>query len=179
MDAKLWKKARWLVFALTLSWGILFSLGAFAADPPTYTDRFGYFSFTPPAGWTQKDYPEDNRGRVRFTTPDSKATLSIIARPVQPEEATFEKLLASKQLLMEEMRKKKPEGKYHLKEGTICQFKCVEVDVEYPGTLIHESYLFVEKGFHINFGYGAVDKKNLAKYRQIALKSLCTIKLKK
>ncbi len=161
-----------------LAWGVFLIPGNSGAATQTYTDKFGYFSFTPPPGWTQKDYPSDDRGRVSFTSADGKARMSIIVRPAKPEEMSFTKLLANKRDLMEEMRKKRPEGKYLLREGTFYQYKCVRVDVEYPGKLIQENYLFVDEGFHINFGYGAENQKDLEKYRPVAMKSYCTFKLK-
>ena len=178
METGIWQKSRWVVYVLLLTWGLLLSPGYSGAASKTYADKFGYFSFTPPPGWTQKDYPKDDRARVSFTSPDGKARLSLIVRPAGSAEKTFAQLMASKRDLMEGMRKKKPDGKYLLKEGTICQHKCVQVDVEYPGKLVHESYLFVDQGFHINFGYAATDRKNLEKYRSIAMRSLCTFKLK-
>ena len=47
-----------------------------------------------------------------------------------------------------------------------------------PGTLIQENYLFTEKNLQVTFSCGAADKGSLEKYRQTALKSFCTIKLK-
>lgn len=179
METRIWRKSWWVAGALFLIWGFFLIPGNSGAASKTYADKFGYFSFTPPLGWKQKDYPKDDRARVSFTAPDGKARLSVIVRPAGPDEMTFAKLVASKRVLMERMRKKKPEGKYSLREGTICQYKCVHVDVEYPGKLIHESYLFVDQGFHINLGYSATDRKNLAKYRQIARDAFCTIKLKR
>ena len=179
MKAKLWRNAWWLMFVIFLSWGYSPGLGDAADNPKTFTDQQGYFSFTPPPGWTEKDYPGEKVGRVRFTSADRQATLSIIVMPATPQETTFEKLLAAKQQIVEKLRQEKPEGKYRLAEGTICKFKCVKLDVEFPGQIIQENYLFVEKGLSITLGYGAADQASLEKYRQVALDSFCTIKLKK
>ena len=178
MNTKLWKKARWLMLALFLSWGF-FPGPVNAAAPNTFTDKLGFFSFTPPPGWVEKDYPGEKVGRVRFTSPDRKATLSIIVGPPPPQEATYDKLLAAKRGIVEKIRREKPEGQYRLAEGSICQFKCVKFEVEIPGQLIQENYLLVEKGLSVSFGYGAPDQASLEQYRKIALDSFCTIKLKK
>jgi hypothetical protein len=178
MNAGLWKKSLWLMPILCLCWGYAPGWGVAADSPQTYTDKHGYFSFTPPPGWVEKDYPGEKVGRVRFTSPDRLATLSIIVRPAPPEEATFEKLLVAKRQVLEKLQQEKPEGKYRLVDGVICQFKCVKMDVEFPGQLIQENYLFVEKGLSVTFGYAANDPAGLEKYRRTALDSFCTIKLK-
>lgn len=179
MKARLWKKTLWLMSVIFLCWGFLSGPGDSVSSPQTFTDKAGFFSFTPPPGWTEKDYPGEKVGRVRFTSPDRQATLSIIVMPATPQETTFEKLLAAKQQIVEKLRQEKPEGKYRLAEGTICKFKCVKLDIEFPGQIIQENYLFVEKGLSITLGYGAADQASLEKYRQVALDSFCTIKLKK
>jgi hypothetical protein len=178
MKTKLWKKAWVLMLALFLSWGF-FPGPVDAAAPKTFTDKVGYFSFTPPPGWVEKDYPDAAMGRVRFTSPDRQASLSIIVLPAPAPETTFEKLLAEKQGIMERMRREKPDGKYRLGEGTICKFRCVKFVVEFPGQIIQENYLFVEKGLSVSFGYAAANQESLEKYRQTAQNSFCTIKLKK
>ena len=162
-----------------LSWGYFPDLAAAADTSKTYTDPHGYFSFTPPPGGVERDFPGSTVGRIRFTAPDRRATLSIIVMPAPPQEATFEKLLADKRQIMEKMRQEKPEGKYRLAESTICQFRCVKLEVEFPGQIIQENYLFVDQGLSVSFGYAAKDQANLEKYRQVALDSFCTIKLKK
>jgi len=179
MNTRLWKKSWWFVPIICLCWGYAPGWGEAAAGPQTYADKNGYFSFTPPPGWVEKDYPGEKMGRVRFTSPDRKATLSIIVMPASPQEATFEKLLAAKRLIMEKLRQEKPEGKYRLAEGNICQFKCVKLEVEIPGQLIQENYLLVEKGLNVSFGYAAANQAGLEEYRRTALDSFCTIKLKK
>jgi hypothetical protein len=179
MDTKLLKKALTFIFAVFLSWGFLPGPGGSAAAPKTFTDKLGYFSFTPPEGWTEMDYPGEKVGRVRFTSPDRQATLSLIVMPAPPQEATFEKLLAGKRLIVEKMRQETPEGKFGLKEDKICQHKCVRIEVEFPGTLIQENYIFLEGGLSVTFGYAASDRAGLEKYRKIALDSFCSIKLKK
>jgi hypothetical protein len=126
----------------------------------------------------EKDYPDAKVGRVRFTSPDRQATLSIIVMPASPQEGTFEKLLAAKRLIMGKLQREKPEAKYRLAESTICQFKCVKFEVEIPGQLIQENYLLVEKGLNVSFGYAAANPAGLEKYRPLALDSFCTIKLK-
>ncbi|MDD2903216.1 MAG: hypothetical protein PHU44_12355 [Syntrophales bacterium] len=177
MQIKTWKKAVLLMFAILLSWGFFPAPGDSADATKIYTDKFGYFSITPPQGWVRKDYPKETRARVRFTSPDDRATVGIIVRPVGPKEATFAKMLADKRLALENMRKKKPQGKYSLRESTICGYKCIRVDTEYPGQRIQENYLFTGKGLHVNFCYGAVDRGSLEKYRKTAMDSFCTIKL--
>ena len=119
MKVKLWRNAWWLLFALFLSWGYSPGLGDAADNPKTFTDQQGYFSFTPPPGWTERDYPGQTVGHIRFTSPDKEATLSIIVMPATPEEAIFEKLLAAKRRIVEKMRREKPDGKYGLAEATI------------------------------------------------------------
>ena len=179
MDVKLLKKAVTFIFTVFLSWGFLPGPGGSAADPKTFTDKLGFFSFTPPEGWTEKDYPGETVGRVRFTSPDRKATLSIIVMPAPPQEATFEKLLEGKRGLLEKMRQEKSEGKFGLKEDKVCQYKCVKTEREEPGRLIQEYYIFLDGGLNVTFSYGASDRAGLEKYRKIALDSFCTIKLKK
>lgn len=178
MDSRILKKALWLVGAIVLSWGFFLSPVDSADNPTKYADKFGYFSLTPPKGWAQRDYPGETRGRVRFTAPGEKATMGLIVRPMEAGEETRTKLLVEKKRLVEKMRQKRPEGKYSLEETIICGHQCVKVNVEYP-ELIQENYLFTEKGLHVNFGYGAADRGSLEKYRQTAVDSFCTIKLKK
>jgi len=179
MNAKVWKKAVIIIFAVFLSWGFLPGPGGSAAAPETFTDKLGFFSFTPPEGWTEMDYPGEKVGRVRFTSPDRQATLSLIVMPAPPQEATLEKLLAGKRLIVEKMRQERPEGKYGLREDKVCQYKCVRIEVEFPGKQIQEYYIFLEGGLNVTFSYGAPDRAGLEKYRKIALDSFCTIKLKK
>jgi len=178
MDSKLLKKVLWLMLSIYLLWGVAPVPGEAADNLQKYNDKSGYFSLTPPPGWVEKDYPDKNVGRVRFTSPDRKATLSIIVMPAPPQEATFDKMLAAKQQIVEKMRREKPEGQYRLSQGTICQFKCVRFDVAFPGQIIQENYLFLEKGLSVSFGYAAAEQASLEKYRQIAVDSFCTIKLK-
>jgi hypothetical protein len=178
MKTKLWKKALWLMFALCLSWGFFPGIGDSAATPKTFTDKLGFFSFTPPEGWVEKDYPGEKVGRVRFTAPDNKATLSIIVGAASAQAITLEQLLADRKMLVEKLRREKPERRYHVSAGTICRFKCVRFDVEIPGQLIQENYLLMEKGLNISFGYTAANQAGLEKYRQTAINSFCTIKLK-
>ena len=85
MKAKLWSKGWRLLFLLVLSWGFSLSPQASQAAPKTYVDPHGFFSFTPPPGWTEKDYPGASVGRVRFTAPDRQATMSIIVMPAPPQ----------------------------------------------------------------------------------------------
>jgi hypothetical protein len=177
MKTRLWKKALWLMFTLLLCWGFFPGLGDSAATPKTFTDKLGFFSFTPPEGWVEKDYPGEKVGRVRFTSPDNKATLSIIVGPASPQITTLEKLLADRRIIVEKMRREKPEGQYRLSAGTICRFKCVRFEVELPGQ-VQDNYLLLEKGLNISFGYAAADQASLEQYRQIAQDSFCTIKLK-
>jgi hypothetical protein len=179
MNTKLLKKALTFILAVFLSWGFLPGPGGSAAAPKTYTDKLGFFSFTPPEGWTEKDYPGTTVGRVRFISPDRKATLSIIVMPASPQEPTFEKLLEGKRGLVEKMRQERPEGKYGLKEDKICQFRCVRIEVEFPGKIIQENYIFLDKRLSVSFGYASPDRAGLEKYRKVALDSFCTIKLKK
>ena len=178
MKAKLWSKGWRLLFLLVLSWGFSLSPQASQAAPKTYVDPHGFFSFTPPPGWTEKDYPGASVGRVRFTAPDRQATMSIIVMPAPPQEATFDKLLAAKQAVVAKMRQEKPQGKFTLQEDKICQFRCVRLDTVFPGHLVMENYLLVEQGLSVSLGYTAKNRENLDKYRQTALSSFCTIKLK-
>jgi hypothetical protein len=179
MKASSWKKALWLVAVIFLLGGSAPGGGEAGDNPKIFTDTHGYFSFTPPPGWVEKDYPGETVGRVRFIAPDKLATFSIIVMPAPPQEATYDKLLAAKRGILEKMRREKPEGRYSLAESTICGFKCAKFGVEIPGQLVQENYVLVEKGFSVNFGYAAVNQTGLEKYRRTALDSLCTIKLKK
>ncbi|MHB8066648.1 MAG: hypothetical protein ACYDIC_01975 [Desulfobaccales bacterium] len=178
MNTRVWKKTLGLMSVILLSWGYLPGLAQAADSPKPFTDPRGYFSFTPPPGWAEKDFPGEKVGRIRFTAPDSKATLSIIVMPASPQEVTYEQLLAAKRQVVEKMRREKPDGKYRLAEGAVCQFKCVKIEVEFPGQLIQENDLFVEKGLSVSFGYAAADRGSLEKFRQVAADSFCTIKLK-
>ena len=66
MNARLWKKALWIMSSIFLCWGYGPALGNAADNPQTYTDGHGYFSFTPPPGWVEKDFPGESRDEVRL-----------------------------------------------------------------------------------------------------------------
>ncbi|MDD5641311.1 MAG: hypothetical protein PHX53_06645 [Syntrophales bacterium] len=179
MQTKLWKKAVCLKFAIFLSWGFFPAPGDSAGSPKVYTDKFGYFSFIPPAGWTEGPCPapKKNQSKVIFSTLGEKVVIHIIAQPATPEDKIFANLLADTKRSLENMRRQRPEGKYKMQESTICGKKCVRADVEWPGQII-EGYIFTENGIRTYLSYAAVNRELLEKFRKTAMDSLCTIKLK-
>ncbi|MGA9117406.1 MAG: hypothetical protein WB626_11570 [Bacteroidota bacterium] len=47
-----------------------------------YTDPKGYFRIVPPDGWRVQEYPQDVRGKVAFSGPESKVDLRVLVNAV-------------------------------------------------------------------------------------------------
>jgi hypothetical protein len=47
-----------------------------------YVDPKGFFSITPPPGWSLLEYPDDQRGKVAFLAGESNVDLRVLAKPV-------------------------------------------------------------------------------------------------
>jgi hypothetical protein len=47
-----------------------------------YVDPKGFFTITPPAGWSLQEYPTDARGKVAFLADEYNVDLRVLAKPV-------------------------------------------------------------------------------------------------
>jgi len=167
----------YLAGAAALAFVCLLCCGAVAtADAQVYKDPKGLFTMTPPEGWVRKDYPQETRSRVRFTSPDGKGSIGILIRPAEPEEAVFEQLLAEKKANLENLRREFPTGRFVISEGSFCGHRCVKLETRIPGKIVQENYLYVDQGIHFNLDYNAPDQEDFEQYREIGSKSLCTIR---
>jgi TolB protein len=140
----------------------------------TYKDKNGYFTFAPPEGWRQKDFPTDPRSKVHFYCPPPRvASIGIIVRP---EDMTFEELLAGKKEITEDFKRQFPKGKIVLSETAMCGFKAVKIDIEIPDTIQQELRFFLAHGLHFNLTYSADNKRDFNAFKETALNSLSSIK---
>jgi len=163
--------------AATLTLVCLMCCGAVdTANAQVYQDPKGLFTITPPEGWVRKDYPQETRSRVRFTSPDGKGSIGILVRPAAPEETVFEQLLTEKRANLENLKREFPTGRFVISEGNLCGFRCVKLETRIPGKIVQENYLYVANGVHFNLDYNAPNQEDFEQYREIGSESLCTIK---
>jgi hypothetical protein len=173
------KKGTWVAI---FTFGCLFS-GVLALFPmavqagtQVYQDPKGFFSFAPPSGWVEKVYPHDRHTRLRFSSPDGKASIVMWARPANAREATFEKFLAEKRQLFEKMKKGKPHLNAVMTETTFCGHRCIEIEARQPGKLVQNTFLYLDQGLHFHVGYSAANQQDFEVNKERALTALCTIK---
>ena len=146
------------------------------AGAKVYHDPRGFFSFVPPPGWVEKVYPHHSHTRLRFSSPDGKASIVMWARPATAKEATFEKFLAEKRKLFENMKKGKPNLNVVMTETTFCGHQCLKIELIQPGKLVQTTFLYLDQGLHFHVGYSAANQQDFDKNQERALTALCTIK---
>lgn len=141
-----------------------------------YSDKNGYFTFLPPKGWSQKDFPTDPRSKVEFNGPDS-VLIRIIAQAAQG--VTSQNVVAetrkSSEAGAQTMKKQFPSFSQSVKEGSFAGLRAALVTQSVPGQLEQELTVFVAGNINFNIAYTALGRTALEKHRDIAQESLATL----
>lgn len=145
-----------------------------AAKP--YSDKNGYFTFLPPKGWTQKDFPTDPRSKVEFNGPDS-VLIRIIAQTSQGITGgnVVEETRKQSEAGAQAMKKQFPSFSQSTKEGSFAGLRAAIVVQIVPGQLEQELTVFVAGNIHFNISFTALNRTDLEKYRKVAQESLATL----
>jgi|GEM_PF-2610977 len=155
--------ARFVITATTI---ILVGTAMIARGEATkYTDPKGYYTLTPPTGWSRKDFSTDPRSKVQFFSPDGAAQLGIIVRP---ESESYEEILAGAKQNAENQKRNFPSGTFTIMEATVCGCKAVKVENSVPGMVRQDLYLFPSGGLHFNIAYGAPSQSLFDKFKDDA-----------
>jgi hypothetical protein len=155
-----------------LSFFFLLSAIAGAGAGGVYSDKNGYFTFVPPAGWVMADRSRDGRTKAEFRSPDGVASIGIVARP---EEGNYLEILEEKKDYVAKRKLRFPQGKFAYSEVIICRAQAVKVGYEMPPVVKEEQYFFLAGGLQFNLSYGVVDPEDFFKYRQVALDAFATL----
>ncbi len=141
-----------------------------------YADKNGYFTFLPPKGWSQKDFPADSRSKVEFNGADS-VLIRIIAQAAQG--VTSKNVVEETRRQMEEgtqtLKKQFPNLSMSVKEGQFAGFRAALVTQSIPGQTEQELTIFVAGSIHFNIAFTAPNKVSLGKYRKTSQESLATL----
>ena len=130
-----------------------------------YADPKGYYTLTPPAGWTRKDFANDPRSKVQFITPDGAGQLGIIVRP---DSKSFGDILADAKGNAENQKRNFPDGSFVVTETTLCGVKGVKVENTVAGMVRQDLYLFMSGGLHFNIAFGAPNQTLFDKFKRDA-----------
>lgn len=145
-----------------------------AAKP--YSDKNGYFTFLPPKGWSQKDFPTDPRSKVEFNGPDL-VLIRITAQATQgvTSKNIVEETRKSSEAGVQTLKKQFPSFTQSVKEGSFAGLRAALVTQSVPGQLEQELTVFVAGGVHFTIAYTALNRVNWEKHRKIAEDSLATL----
>lgn len=141
-----------------------------------YSDKNGYFTFLPPKGWSQKDFPSDPRSKVEFNGPDS-VLIRIIAQSAQgvTSKNIVEETGKSSEAGAQTLRKQFPSYSQSVKEGSFAGLRAALVTQSVPDQLEQELTVFVAGNIHFNIAYTALNRTTLEKHRKVAQESLATL----
>jgi len=141
-----------------------------------YSDKNGYFTFLPPKGWSQKDFPTDPRSKVEFNGPDS-VLIRIIAQTAQgvTSKNVVEETRKSSEAGGQTLKKQFPSFSQSVKEGQFAGLRAALATQSIPGQMEQELTVFVAGNIHFNIAYTAPNRVTMEKYRKIAQESLATL----
>ena len=138
-----------------------------------YSDKNGYYSFVPPAGWTMEDFTRGYRSSVVFVSPDGAAKILIMA---ELDSGDLGALFLSKKELSRANKQRDPNGTFAARTTTIGGFKAVEMDYEVPGLTKKEFYYFFFRGMRFDLTYSASNEQDFQRFKDAALVSFSSIK---
>lgn len=141
-----------------------------------YSDKNGYFTFLPPKGWSQKDFPSDPRSKVEFNGPNS-VLIRIIAQTAQgvTSQNVVEETRKQSEAGVQTLKKQFPSLSLSAKEGRFAGLRAALVTQSIPGQMEQELTVFVAGNIHFNIAYTAPNQVTLEKYRKLAQESLATL----
>ncbi|MDD5422098.1 MAG: hypothetical protein WC592_05620 [Candidatus Omnitrophota bacterium] len=137
-------------------------------------DKNGYFAFSPPKGWKIEDHSDGVRSVLYFIAPDSGAGIELLVRPVKGKGVDIQ---AGRQKFLEDQRLHFPEGKFLLSDDRLCGYDASRIEIEIPGGVKQELYLFDADGMLFNLNYSASDSINFDKYKEAAMASFRSIEV--
>lgn len=155
-------------------------LATVAAEVPAataYKDRNGYFDFQPPAGWVQKDYPDDARSKVQFTDPRSGAYIRLIVRAeTESTPATF---AADKREAIDDVRQKLGGKISRLTQapGQFLDHPAYFVRLTLAASEVEQTF-FLANQLQFNIWYEAPTEALLRASRAVAMRSLESIRVR-
>lgn len=141
-----------------------------------YSDKNGYFTFLPPKGWSQKDFPTDPRSKVEFNGPDS-VLIRIIAQTTQgvTSKNVVEETRKQSEAGAQTLKKQFPSLSQSTEEGHFAGLRAALVTQSIPGQMEQELTVFVAGNILFNIAYTAPNRAALEKYRKIAQESLAIL----
>lgn len=148
------------------------------AAPSLYTDKNDYFSFVPPAGWIQKDYPTDPRSKVQFDCPDAREVLLRIIAEVASPGLSSDNVVEMVRERARVARSRLGSGfRMEVEQGTFSGVPAAVTRQSFSGQAQGEQEvtIFVAGTVMFNIAYSAPNRTMLEKYRAIAEESLCTL----
>lgn len=127
-----------------------------AAGSDAYRDGKGFFTFTPPGGWILQEFRDEPRNKVQCQSPDGEAVIGIIVRP---REGTFQDVIEGQEGFLNTQRKFFPENKYIMSDTFVCGSKASKIEMEAPGGMKQDIYVFLSGDLYFNITYAAVSAK--------------------
>ena len=127
----------------------IFSRGAIAEDSKLlaadmYKDPHGFFQIYPPAGWSIEDYPNDPRGKVKFSAPGVEG-VSLLVIGMSTDMKDVDQIVVSTKQSQNNLKRKyqqfNPIGSYKIIEWD--GLPAVKSHFEIPGRYKQEGYEFL------------------------------------
>jgi hypothetical protein len=138
-----------------------------------YQDKNNFFTFNPPAGWIKEEVSQDTASEARFTSPDGKVALAIIAGL---NEGELNEFFEDKKIYIKDYQKRFPQGKFSLDFDTLGERQVVRIGFQVPRMIKQEQYFFFDQGVRFDLVYGVKDPADFKKYKQTALDAFITVK---
>ena len=137
-----------------------------------YKDPHGFFQIYPPMGWSIKDYPNDPRGKVKFTAPGVKG-VSLLVIGMSTDMKDVDQIIASTKQGHSTLKRKyqqfNPFGSYEIIQWD--GLPAVKGHFEIPGRFKQESYEFLYGEQYYNPSYVAPPSV-FGKYREQVMLSI-------
>ena len=144
------------------------------AGSDTYHDDKGFYTFTSPEGWMVQGFRDEPRSKVQCQSPDSEAVIGIIVRP---REGTFQDVIEGQKGFLNTQRKFFPENKYIMSDTFVCGFRASKIEMEEPGGMRQDIYVFLSGDLYFNITYAAVSAKAFEEHEKEASDALSSLRV--